>query len=229
MSTEPARYTHRMTKILVAGATGLVGGEALALLLADHRVTQVVAPTRRPLTPHPKLLNPIMDSTNLPADAAWWAVDGAICALGTTRAQSPSAAAYRAIDHDYPLAIATQVRLQGATRFALTSSMGADARSYFRYTRIKGQLEDAITRLDFDSLTIVRPGFLGGERDEARPMERIVGNVLRIATPLLPAIAQISPARTVASLLVEAAIGGDPGKRVLTSADIATASRQTAG
>ena len=46
-----------MTKLLLAGATGLVGGEALALSLADERVTQVVAPTRRPLPPHPKLLN----------------------------------------------------------------------------------------------------------------------------------------------------------------------------
>lgn len=216
-----------MTKILLAGASGLVGGEALALLLADHRVTQVVAPTRRPLTLHPKLSNPIMDSTNLPIDAAWWDVDGAICALGTTRARSPSAAEYRAIDHDYPLAIATQVRLRGAARFALTSSMGADPQSYFRYTRIKGELEDAITRLNFASLTIVRPGFLGGNRSEARPMERIMGNVLRIATPLLPAIARISSAATVASMLVEAAINGDSGKRILTSSNISAAAIQT--
>ena len=81
-----------MTKLLPAGATGLVGAAALKLLLADDRVTQVMAPMRRALSLHPKLLNS-MDSTSVPYDAGWWAADGAICALGTTRAKSRSAAA----------------------------------------------------------------------------------------------------------------------------------------
>lgn len=212
-----------MTTILLAGATGLVGREALALLLADDRVTQIVAPTRRPVTSHRKLLNPIMDSNSLPLGATWWAVDGGICALGTTRAQSPSASAYRAIDYDYALAIATQVREHGASSFALTSSMGADPQSLFRYTRTKGELEDAIAKLNFPSLTIVRPGFLGGARSEARAMERIVGKVLRLAAPVLPAAAQISPATSVAAYLVEAAIGGKLERRIIESAEIAKA------
>jgi uncharacterized protein YbjT (DUF2867 family) len=209
-----------MTRILLAGATGLVGSHALKLLLADERVTQVVAPTRRPLEPHAKLLNPIADSVNLPLDADWWAVDGALCALGTTRAQAGSAAAFRAIDYDYALAIATQVHRGGATRFALTSSLGANAHSRLLYPRTKGELEEAVRRLDFESLTIARPGFLGGHRDEIRPMERIMGAILRIAAPVLPAGARISPASRVAALLVEAAIGAAPGVHIITSADI---------
>jgi uncharacterized protein YbjT (DUF2867 family) len=214
-----------MTRLLLAGATGLVGGEALALLLADKRVTQVVAPTRRPLVPHPKLLNPIVDSTDLPLVAEWWAVDGAICAIGTTRAQAGSAAAFRAIDYDYALAIATRVREGGATRFALASSTGADARSRLLYPRTKGELEDAIKRLYFASLTIVRPGLLGGDRREVRRIERIMNTVLRLAEPILPVAARISPAATVAALLVEAASGGVTGTHIVTSADIAVAAR----
>ena len=214
-----------MTKLLLAGATGLVGGDALKLLLADERVTQIVAPTRRPLPPHPKLVNPITDSNHLPLDADWWAVDGAMCALGTTRAQAGSALAFRAIDHDYALAIARQVRKSGATRFALISSAGANARSRFLYTRTKGELEEAVSRLDFLSLTIIRPGFLGGDRSEHRPIERIMGRVLRIAAPILPASARISPASTVAALLVEAAVGGDPGRHLIDAANIAAAAR----
>ncbi|HEX7854513.1 MAG TPA: NAD(P)H-binding protein [Sphingobium sp.] len=210
-----------MTKLFLAGATGLVGSRALALALADSRVTQIVAPTRRPLAPHAKLLNPLMDSTNLPLDAGWWEADGAICALGTTRAKAGSSAAFRAIDHDYVLAIAQAGRAGGATRFALTSSMGADARSRFLYTRTKGEVEEAIRHLGFPSLTILRPGFLGGEREEHRPMERVMGQLLRIASPILPASARISPAETVATLLVEAAIGGDSGTHLINSADIA--------
>lgn len=212
-----------MTTLLLAGATGLVGGEALKLLLADARVTQIVAPTRRPLAPHPRLLNPIIDSGDLHPAADWWAVDGAICALGTTRAQAGSPAAYRAIDYDYALAIATRVREGGAARFALTSSMGADARSRFVYPRTKGELEDAIEHLDFGSLTIVRPGFIGGERGEHRPMEHAIGKILRAVAPILPASARISPASTIAHFLVQAAIQGSPGRHIVTAAQIATA------
>lgn len=212
-----------MTKILLAGATGMVGAAALGLLLRDDRVGRVVAPTRRPLQPHAKLLNPIIDGTDIPDGADWWAADGAICALGTTRAKSGSAAAYRAIDHDYALAVATRVRAGGAGRFALVTSMGADARSWFLYTRTKGELEDAVYRLGFPSLTIVRPGFLGGERGEHRPLERELGALLRIAAPILPAGARTSPAATVATLLVEAALTGGPGRHIVTSARIARA------
>jgi uncharacterized protein YbjT (DUF2867 family) len=212
-----------MTKLLLAGATGLVGSEALALSLANERVTKVIAPTRRPLTPHPKLLNPIVEAGSLPLTADWWAVDGGVCAIGTTRAKTPSPAAYRAIDFDYALAIATRIREGGARRFALTSSMGANARSQFLYSRTKGELEDAVTRLGFPSLTIVRPGFIGGERKEHRPMEHILGEVLRLADPILPPMARISPARTIAAFLVEAAIGGTIGSHRVSAADIARA------
>lgn len=214
-----------MTKLLIAGATGLVGGEALALVLSDARVTHVVAPTRRLLAPHPKLLNPIVEADKLPLDADWWTVDGGVCAIGTTRASTPSPAAYRAIDFDFALAIATRIRAGGATRFALTSSMGANARSRFFYTRTKGELEDAVMRLGFPSLTILRPGFIGGERQEHRPMEHVMGGILRFMDPVLPPVARISPARTIASFLLEAAIGGAIGKHRIGAAEIASASR----
>jgi len=210
-----------MTKILLAGATGLVGGEALNQLLADERVTELVAPTRRPLPPHPKLRNPLTDQTSLPLDASWWHVDGAICALGTTRAKAGSAAAFRAIDHDYVLAVGRQARASGATRFALTSSMGADARVPFLYSRTKGEVEQAIAQLGFPSLTIVRPGLLGGQRAEPRPLEQALEKLLRIAAPVLPASARISPAATVARILVEAAIKGKDGSHLVNSAQIA--------
>jgi uncharacterized protein YbjT (DUF2867 family) len=209
-----------MTKLLLAGATGLVGMTALKLLLADERVSRVVAPTRRPLAPHAKLLNPITTIAELPHHADWWDVEGAICTLGTTRAKTPSDTEYRAIDYGYPLTIATLVRERGAEGFALTSSMGANARSRFTYTRTKGALEDAIDRLGFPSLTIARPGFLDGQRSEHRPLEQAISALLRIAAPILPASARTNSASTVAALLVEAIITGAKGKRIIDSGEI---------
>ena len=208
-------------RILLAGATGLVGNAALTLLLADERCSELVAPTRRSLPSHPKLLNPIATSAGLPAGAEWWATDGAISAIGTTRAKAGSARAFREIDYDYVLAIARHVRKAGAKSFALTSSMGASSRSPFLYSRTKGELEEAIVRLGFESLAIVRPGLLGGERMEHRPLESMAGHLLRIGAPILPLSARISPAPTVAALLVGAVFEARPGKRVINSAEVA--------
>lgn len=218
-----------MTKILIAGATGLVGSVALAQALADRRVDQVVAPTRRALPPHDKLVNPIVRIDALPVVADWWAVDGVICAIGTTRAKAPSRSEYRAIDFDYPLAIASLAREAGARAFALTSSAGADAGSPFFYTRIKGEIEAAMEAVGYPSLTFVRPGFLDGDRKETRPLERFVGAVLRAASPVLPASARVSPASTVAALLLEAAVTGLSGKHVISPAMVARASPLPAG
>ena len=89
--------------ILLAGATGLVGSRVLARLLSDLRVSRVVAPSRRPLPPHPKLLDARVDYDALPADAEWWAVDAVICTLGTTIKVAGSQEAFRRVDRDYPL------------------------------------------------------------------------------------------------------------------------------
>ncbi|MGF7151377.1 uncharacterized protein YbjT (DUF2867 family) [Sphingomonas zeicaulis] len=204
-----------MTRILIAGATGLIGRQALALALADARVAQVVAPTRRPLEPHPKLLNPVVDFTHLAADAPWWEVDGAICALGTTRATAGSAAAFRKVDLDYARAIAGNVRRHGATRFALVSSVGANPRSRFLYLRTKGELEQALRDLGFPTLTILRPGFLGGHREEVRTGERVMDALLGALAQVLPRRMRISRSERVAEVLVEAAVAGAPGVEVL--------------
>src|SRR5262245_5114824 len=168
-----------MTSILIAGATGLVGGLALASALSDDRITQVVAPTRRPLPPHPRLNNPIVDFDSLPLQADWWAVDGAVCALGTTRAAAGSVEAFRKIE-GYIVSVASALRAHGVKRFALTSSKGADPRSPFLYMRTKGEIEEEIIRLGFPSLTIARPGLIGGQRDTFRLAERVTEAVLGV-------------------------------------------------
>ncbi|KMO42070.1 hypothetical protein VQ02_04265 [Methylobacterium variabile] len=213
-----------MTTVLIAGATGLVGGLALELALADSRIDRVVALTRRPVEPHTKLRNVVVDFSDLPADADWWNVDGVICALGTTRARTPSPNEYLAIDRDYPLAIAHLTRSQGATRFALVSSLGADPRSRFAYTRRKGELESKLAALAFPSLTIVRPSALDGQRESARLDERLAVAVLKSLAPVLPSPWRPSSATAMAGLLVEGVIAARPGIAVKTNADVGSCS-----
>lgn len=210
-----------MSKLLIAGATGLVGRIALARALDDPRVTGVVAPTRRALPSHPKLVNPLIDYELLPPDADWWRCDSVICALGTTRARAGSAKAFYRVDHDYPLMVATHARAQGAKAFALVSAIGADAGSRLLYNRTKGEVEASIGALDYPSYTIVRPGLIGGERDEFRPMERVSDAILTVLGPVLPRQWRISPAANIAAALIEAALAARPGRHIVSAAQLA--------
>ncbi|WP_439469745.1 NAD(P)H-binding protein [Blastomonas fulva] len=206
-----------MTTLLIAGATGLVGRIVLAKALDDPRIGHVIAPTRSALPTSPRLTNPIVDYDALPQNADWWRCDAVICALGTTRAKAGSDAAFFRVDHDYPLAVAQAARAQGAQAFALVSAIGADAGSRLLYNRTKGEVEASIAALDFPSYTIVRPGLIGGDRDEFRPAERVSEAILRVFGPVLPRGWRISPAENIASALIEAAVAAPPGRHVISA------------
>ncbi|WP_198963984.1 NAD-dependent dehydratase [Bradyrhizobium sp. Y36] len=193
----------------------------MTFALSDPRVTRIVAPTRRAMPPVERVTNPRLDELIAGAGGEEWRADGAICALGTTRAAAGSAAAFRAVDYELVLLIARRLREAGVGRFALVSSLGADPRSLFLYTRTKGEVEEAIAALAFPSLTILRPGFLDGERAESRPVQRTVRNVLGFVSPLLPPVARISSVTNVARQLIEAAVAGEPGTHVIGAGRLA--------
>ncbi|WP_332878252.1 NAD(P)H-binding protein [Massilia sp. S19_KUP03_FR1] len=208
-------------KILVLGATGLVGRHTLALALADPRVACVIAPTRSALAPHPKLSAPLVDFENLDAGAAWWQVDAVICALGTTMRVAGSQAAFRRVDHDFPLAFARLARRDGTPTYVLNSAAGADPASRFFYNRVKGELERDLAQEGFSSLTFVRPGLIGGKRTEVRFAERLLAAALMVAGPLLPRRWRINPASSIARALLAAAVDHPPGQHIVAADQLA--------
>jgi uncharacterized protein YbjT (DUF2867 family) len=88
-------------------------------------------------------------------------------------AKAGSRDAFRRVDYDYALRIAQLALAGGANHFLLVSALGADATSRIFYNRVKGELEQAVGRLGYRSLTIVRPSLLLGERHERRLGEEI--------------------------------------------------------
>ena len=202
-------------KLILIGATGLVGREVLRLALSDLRVTAIVAPVRKPLPAHPKLEAPLVDFDRLPADAPWWQADAVICTLGTTMKVAGTRQAFLRVDHDYPLAVARLALVAGTRTYALNSAAGANAASRFFYNRVKGDLERDLAQLGFASLTHVRPGLIGGEREEARAGEGAALHVLRVLGPVLPRRWRINPAPRIASALLEAALASAPGVHVV--------------
>ena len=206
-----------MTTVLLVGATGLVGRSVLQLALADARVARVVAPTRRALPIHPKLFNPLVDFEQLPEDADWWAVDAVICTLGTTIKVAGSQAAFYRVDHDLPLQVGQLALRHGAKAYALNSALGADPASRVFYSRTKGELERDLAALGFASLTFVRPGLIGGDRQAARPAEQAAVKVSQWLRPLLPPRYRVVPAGRIAHHLLATALAGAPGTHVLMS------------
>ncbi|UQV44263.1 NAD-dependent dehydratase [Janthinobacterium lividum] len=207
-------------KLILIGATGLVGREVLRLALMDARVSRVVAPARKAFPAHPKLEAPIVDFDHLPADAPWWQAHALICTLGTTMKVAGTRQVFSRVDHDYPLAAARLALAAGTRTYALNSAAGANAASRFFYNRVKGELERDLEALGFASLTHVRPGLIGGEREEARAGEGAALRILRVVGPVLPRRWRINPAARIASTLLEAALAGAPGVHVVTSENL---------
>lgn len=148
---------------IIAGATGLVGGGILAGLLADPDVAAVHSIGRKALPmQHPKLTAHVVDFAALPALPP---ADEVYLALGTTIKVAGSQEAFRGVDFDANLAVANAALAAGARRVGLVSAMGADTRSSVFYSRVKGELEDALAQLPFEGLVIARPSMLVGDRD----------------------------------------------------------------
>ena len=207
-----------MKTVLIFGATGQVGQALLELALQHPKISHVVAPTRRPLPPHAKLVNPLVDFEVLPEDAAWWKTDLSLCALGTTLRQTKSKAGFFRVDHDYVLATAKLVRRTGTSTFGFVSSVGADASSRLLYLKVKGETEKALGTLGFVSLVIARPSLLiGGTRPSARPLEAFGLFFGKHLASLLPHRYRTITVQQVAKSLLEACLSASAGLHVIES------------
>jgi uncharacterized protein YbjT (DUF2867 family) len=204
-------------RLLLVGATGVVGRAVLARALADTRIGEVIALTRRPLAPQARLVNIVVDFAALPADASWWAVDAVICTHGTTMKTAGSQARFAAVDRDLPILAAQRARAAGATRFALNSSLGADPAAGNFYLRTKGEAEEAIRRIGYPCLTFVRPSLIDAERAESRPGERAALLLAHLLRPLIPARYRAVAPLAIAGALLEGALQGRPGLTVIES------------
>lgn len=205
--------------ILLAGATGLIGREILALLLAERGISAVHTLGRRaPALAHPRLHHHTTDLRSIPALPP---VDRAFIALGTTIKVAGSQQAFRAVDHDAVLAVARAARTAGATRLGLVSAMGADAGSRVFYSRVKGEVEQAVAQIGFATLVIARPSLLVGDRATlGQPVRRgeIVGEAIsRLLRPLIPSNYRAIRAADVAHALVTTVSRGAPGLQLLLS------------
>lgn len=203
------------------GATGLVGGHCLDLLLEDDAYAAVTTVGRRPLDrPHPKLTHHVVDFDDADAYEGLPAAHDVFCCLGTTMRQAGSKAAFRKVDFTYPYEAARRAHAQGSEQFLLVSAVGADPRALFFYNRVKGEVEEAVRSLPFEGVYLFRPSLLTGERGEQRPGEQVAERVMDLFSFVLRGPLRRYrpvPARTVAAAMVAVARQHPGGVQVFSS------------
>ncbi len=206
-----------MSQVLLTGATGLVGGHLLRMLLNAPDIKSIAAPTRRPMSDISGVFNPhdpqLTDALAQVVDP----VDIVFCCLGTTRREAGSKEAF--VHADYTLVIDTALvgKKLGAQHMLVVSAMGANAHSPFFYNRVKGEMEEALIAQQWPRLTIARPSMLVGEREKKRAGETLLAPLFS----LLPGNLKSIDARDVASaLLAEALSPAQEGVRILSSSQL---------
>lgn len=204
---------------LLAGASGLIG-RAFATSWDGPGMLHLLG--RRPVpAPGPLCRVQVVDFTALPGLPP---AGDAVCCLGTTIAVAGSPQAFRAVDLDAVLAFARAAHAAGVMRFAVISSLGADASSRNLYSRTKGEMEAALAALGFPCLVVARPSLLAGDRSAlgqpVRHAETFALALARPLAPLLPGAWRPIAALTVARALRVALAQARPGTRILSSAEM---------
>ena len=209
---------------LVAGASGLVGAQVLRLLLEDPTYTRVTVLARRELPlSHKKLEQRIASFDRLAQIADFPRVHDVFCCLGTTMKQAGSPDAFRKVDFTYVVELARVAVRHRASQFLVVTAVGADPQSRILYSRVKGEAEEALRRLQFESIQIFRPSLLVGARAQGRPAERVAGLLsLLVAWAFVGPLSRYRPikAEAVARAMVRVARDAPRGTHLYESKEI---------
>ncbi|SMO84832.1 NAD(P)H-binding protein [Gracilimonas mengyeensis] len=207
---------------IVIGATGLVGSEVLNLLLEDERYSKVHVFHRRTTgQSHPKLEEHIVNFSQIDEWKHLIKGDELYSALGTTIKKAGGQERQYTIDYTYQYETAKAAAGNGAQKFALVSSLGANPESRAFYPRLKGELDEAVQELPFEVISILRPSILEGNRQESRPLEQLGILFTKVITKF-PGLSNYRPipAKTVARALIYSLNKCTPGTHIFEGEDI---------
>lgn len=206
-----------MSRVLITGATGLVGRHLLRKLIDEPKVSEIIAPTRRRLPEMNKVINLVEADLTDSLGPLKTPVDMVFCCLGSTRREAGTKEAF--IHVDYTLVVDTAITGQrlGAKHLLVVSAHGASRRSPFFYNRVKGEMENALMQEQWPRLTLVRPSLLLGDRESKRSGESFMAPLFKI----LPGNWRAVQAADVAAVMMREAFSpGGQSLKIIESGDI---------
>jgi len=213
---------------VVVGATGLIGSNLVNTLLNDASFERVKVLVRKTFpVSNPKLEVLVIDFNNTnDLSQKIGTGDSIFCCIGTTQKKvKGDLNMYRKIDYDIPVNITGIASVNGFKKYLLVSSVGANAKSSNFYLKLKGEVEEEISTMRFESIHIFQPSMLLGQRKEFRFGER-VGKVLiqPLSFLFFGSLTKYKPiqANEVAKAMVAAAKKESKGINIYTYNEIKT-------
>ncbi|GAA4305177.1 NAD(P)H-binding protein [Aestuariibaculum suncheonense] len=175
-----------MKTAIILGATGLVGGLVLQLLLEDDRYEKVIVFSRRSCgVKHAKLEEYIVDLFNLEVSSGRFKADVVFCCVGTTKAKTPDQDMYTKVDYGIPVMAAQMCKRSNINTFIVVSALGAHVNSSVFYSRLKGDMERDVLAQKIENTFLLQPSLIAGNREEKRLGESLAKWVMRVINPLL--------------------------------------------
>ncbi|MDG2433261.1 NAD(P)H-binding protein [Flavobacterium sp.] len=175
-----------MKTALLIGSTGLIGSHLLQILLESENYNNVVTFVRSDSgIKHPKLRQHIVDFDQPKSYQDLIKGDDFYCTIGTTIKTAGNKEAFRKVDYQYPKQFASTAVANGVKQFLLISSLGADENSSNFYLKTKGEIQSFLKNSDFESVSIVQPSLLLGDRKEFRFGEQIGAVLMKTFSFLL--------------------------------------------
>jgi uncharacterized protein YbjT (DUF2867 family) len=162
-----------MKTALIIGSTGLIGSHLLELLLDSNDYEKVITFVKRDTgIKHPKLTQHIIDFDKPETYKDFVTGDDFFCTIGTTIKKAGNKEAFRKVDFEYPSQFASVAVRNKVRQFLIISSLGADVNSSNFYLKTKGDIETFLKACTFDSVSVLQPSLLLGNRAEFRLGEK---------------------------------------------------------
>lgn len=207
----------------VIGASGLVGKELVEQLLNHHEFEKVRIFVRRNTgILNSKLEEHVIDFENPDSWKSYLQGDMLFSTLGTTIKSAKTKEKQYRVDFTYQFQFAKAAAENGIPCYILVSSMGADSRSKVFYSRIKGELEDAVALLKFRRLLIFRPSILDGDRKEKRQGEKIGLIISRFVTYFILKSYRPTPVGALVNKMIRSSLDPIDGCHIVEASRIYT-------
>ncbi|PEZ84209.1 NAD(P)H-binding protein [Bacillus sp. AFS017274] len=190
---------------LILGATGLVGTQLVKELNNSKIYSEIHLLTRSEMKiTDAKCIGHVVDFDNLSNYADLFKVSDVFICLGTTIKKAKSKEAFRKVDYDYVIEAAKMAKTANVEKLLVITAMGANSKSKFFYSRVKGDVEGTLQHLEVNTVHIFRPSLLLGERKEFRAGEKISGLISTFAKYFF--VGPIRPYRAIEANKVAAAM-----------------------
>lgn len=205
----------------VIGATGLVGHQLILQLLVHPEFDKVRSFVRRSSDmTHPKLEEIVIDFDDPESWKHLVKGDVLFSSLGTTIKTAKSKENQYKVDFTYQFEFAKAAAENKVPAFVLVSSIGADPKSKVFYSRMKGELEGACSKLSFIKQVFFRPSILDGDRNEKRTGELIGLAISRVLTQFILKKYRPTPVHMLAERMIFVSIDLSTELQVIEGTDI---------